>query len=128
MERLLAQLRTLGDEIIRIAKHGVTCAERYDADRHVDQKAPAPIVSVGYPTAQGRADDGRDQHGKAEQRHGYALPFPRKGVQQYPLTTGLQTTARETLDGAEQDQLTQTASQSAQQRTEGEYRNRRQEV
>ena len=65
---------------------------------------------------------------KAEQRHGYALLFPREGVQQYPLTAGLQTAARETLDDAEQDQLSQTASQSAQQRTEGEYCDRRQEV
>src|SRR5208337_4703130 len=110
IERLLPQLRTLGDKIIRIAKHGVTCAERYDADGNVDQKAPAPIVSVRYPTAQGRTHHRRDQHSKAEQRHGYALPFPREGIQQYPLTAGLQTAARETLDDAEQDQLTQTAS------------------
>src|SRR5271155_2013482 len=128
MERLLAQLRTLGDEIVRISKQEVTTGERHDPDGHVDQEAPAPVVSVRYPTAQGRPDDGRDQHGKSEQRHCHALPFPREGVQQYPLTAGLQAAARETLDGAEQDQLTQTAGQSAQQRTESEYCNRRQEV
>ena len=128
MERLLLQFRTLGDEIIRIAKHDVTCAERRDADRHVDQEAPAPIVSVRYPTAQGRADHRRNQHGKAEQRHCHALPFPREGVEQYPLTAGLQTAAGESLDDTEQDQLTQTAGQSAHEGTEGEYCYRRQEV
>src|SRR5271155_1333796 len=100
MKRLLLQLRTMGDEIIRIAKHDVTCAERCDADGHVDQEAPAPIVSVRYPAAQGRAEHRRDQHGKAEQCHGSALPLPREGVEQYPLTAGLQTAARETLDDA----------------------------
>src|SRR5208337_1080709 len=109
MERLFPQLRTLGDEIIRISKQEITTGERQDTDGHVDQKAPAPIVSVRYPTAQGRTDHRRDQHSKAEQRHCCALPFPREGVQQYPLAAGLQTAARETLDDAEQDQLTQAS-------------------
>ena len=125
VERLLAQLGAPGDEIIRVAKHDVTGAERCDADRHVDQKAPAPIVSVCEPTAQGRTDDGRYQHGKAEKRHCHALPFPREGVQQYALTAGLQTAARKTLNDAEQDQLAQTAGQSAHEGTEGEYCDRR---
>ena len=110
MERLLSQFRTLGDKIVRIAKQGVASAKRQETDGHVDQKHPAPIVSVRYPTAQGRTDHRRDQHSKAEQRHGYALLFPREGVQQHSLAAGLQTAARETLDDAEQDQLTQTAS------------------
>src|SRR5215469_15972692 len=42
MERLLSQLRALGEEIVRIAKQGITPAERQEADRHVDQKDPPP--------------------------------------------------------------------------------------
>ena len=43
MERLFFQLRTLLDKIVRIAKHGIACAERQDPDGHVDQEHPAPI-------------------------------------------------------------------------------------
>src|SRR6516164_4552409 len=128
MERLLSQLRALGDEIIRIAKQGVATGERQKTDRHIDQKDPAPRVGVGYPTTEGRTDDWRDQGSKAKQCHRYALLFRRESVEQHSLAAGLQTTARQTLHHAKQDQLTEAPGHSAQKRTEGKYCDRRQEV
>ena len=108
------------DKILRVAKHGVAPGKRQKTDRHVDQKDPSPVVRVRYPAAEGRTDDRRDQRRQAEQRHRHALLFPREGVQQHPLAAGLQTAARQTLDDAEQDQLTETAGHSAQRGAEGE--------
>ena len=114
MERLLPQLHALGGEIVRVAKQGITPGKRQETDRHVDQEDPAPRVGVGYPAAQGRADDRRDQGSEAEQRHRHALLFRREGVQQHALAARLQTAARQALDHAEQDQLTETAGHAAQ--------------
>src|SRR6516162_6812130 len=114
MERLLPQLRSLGDKIVRIAKQHIATGERQKTDRHVDQKDPPPRVGVGYPAPQGRTDDWRNQGGEAKQGHRYALLFDREGVEQHPLTARLQTAARQALDHAKQDQLTETSSHSAQ--------------
>src|SRR5215469_3785732 len=107
MERLLPQLSALSDKIVRIAKQSIATGERQKTDGHIDQKDPAPL-RVRYPAAQGRADDWRNQGSKAKQGHRYALLFRRKSVEQHPLGAGLQTAARQALDHAEQDQLTET--------------------
>jgi hypothetical protein len=128
MERLLPQLRTLGDEIVWLAKQGITSGECQETDRHVDQKDPAPRVGVRYPAAQGWADDRRNQGSEAKQRHRDALLFPRKGIKQYALAAWLQTAACQALDHAKQDELTETTGEAAQQGAKGEYRDRRQKV
>ena len=128
MEWLLPQLLALSDEIVRISKEEVTTDERQDPDGHVDQKAPAPIVGVRYPTAQGRTDD-MGAISTAEPNIVMATPCLSRGKasSEYPLTAGLQTAARETLDDAwnsrtgSADAETGPGPRSAQQRTgEGE--------
>ena len=49
------------------------------------------------------------------------MPCFRKGVQQHALTGGLQAAARQTLDDAKQDQLTETAGHAAERGADGEY-------
>ncbi len=81
MERLLPQLHSLGDKIIRVSELGITPGECQETDGHVDQKDPPPVVLVRYPAAQGRTDDWRDQGCHGKQRHRDALLFRREGVQ-----------------------------------------------
>src|SRR6516162_652848 len=114
MEWLLSQLNALGGEIIRIAKQRVTPGERQDTDRYVDQKYPAPRVGVRYPPTEGRTDDRRDQRSESKERHRYTLLFRRESVEQHSPAARLQTTARQALNHAKQDQLTQAPSHSAQ--------------
>src|SRR6516225_6375702 len=128
MERLLPQLCTLGDEIIWVAKQGITSGECQETGRHVDPKDPAPRVGVRYPAAQRRTDYRRNQSSETEQGHRHALFFGRESVEQHPLTARLQTAARQTLNHAKQDQLTETTGEAAQQGAKGEYRDRRQKV
>ena len=127
-ERLLAQLRALRDEIVRIAKQDVAGSKGQEADRDVDQEDPAPGILVGDPAAEGRADDRRHQGRQAEQRHRHALLFARKGVEQHALAGGLKTAAGQALDHAEQDQLIEAGGHPAQPRGEGEDGDRQQEV
>ena len=128
MERPPPQLRTLFHKIFRVAEKGVTSGKRQKTDRHIDQKDPPPLVLVRQPATQGRTDDRREQGRQAEQRHRHALLFPREGVEQNRLAAGLQTAACQTLDDAEQDQLTETAGHSAQSGTESKNGNRHQKV
>ena len=114
MERPSPQLRPLFHKIFRVAEKGVTSAKCHETDRHIDQKDPPPLVLVRQPAAQGRTDDWREQGCKAEQCHRHALLLARKGVKEYALTAGLQTTTCQTLNDAEQDQLTKTAGHSTQ--------------
>ena len=102
--------------------------QRQEADGDVDPEHPPPGVVVGYPAAERRTDDRRDQRGQAEQRHGHALPLDREGVQQHALAARLKTAAGQTLEHAEQDQLPEARGHAAQPRGEGEYGDRQQEI
>ena len=128
MERPPLQLRPLFHEIFRVAEKGVTSAKRQETDWHIDQKDPAPLILVRQPAAQGRTDDRRQQGRQAEQRHRHALLFSREGVQQNGLTAGLQTAPCQTLNDAEQDELTETAGHSTQCGTDRKNGNRHEEV
>jgi hypothetical protein len=128
VERLLPQLRTLGDEIVWLAKQEITSGECQETDRHVDPKDPAPRVGVRYPAAQRRTDDRRNQGSETEQGHRHALFFGRESVEQHPLTTRLQTAARQALDHSKQDELTESTGEAAQQGAKCEYRDRREKV
>src|SRR5271170_3480969 len=99
--------------MVWITQQRITAGKRQETDRHVDQKDPAPRVGVGYPAAQGWADDRRDQHREAKQRHRDALLFDRKRVEQYALAARLQTAARQPLHHTEQNELTEASGQSA---------------
>ncbi len=128
LKRLLLQLAALGDEIVRVAELGITAGKYQDPDGHVDQEDPSPTVLVGDPSPERRADNRRDEGRQAKERHRNALLFPGEGVQQHALAAGLQTAARQALDNAKQDKLTEAAGHPAQCGTEGEYGYRQQEV
>ena len=127
-ERPLPQLHALCREVIGVPECDGTRAQGQEADGDVDPEHPPPGVAVGYPAAERRTDDGRDQRGQAEQRHGHALPLDREGVQQHALAGRLKTTAGKTLEHAEQDQLPEPRGHAAQPRGEGEYGDGKQEI
>src|SRR5690349_15267126 len=118
----------MNGEILRVAQKGVTGSERQKADWHIDIKNPPPVVLIRYPPTECRARDGGQQGRQAEQGHCCALLFRRESVEQYPLTTGLQTASCEPLDYAEQDELGEAVGHAAQSRTDGEYADRQEEV
>ena len=71
---------------------------------------------------------GAEQGGNGEERHGRALLFGRKGVEQHPLRAGLQAAAGQTLDHAKQNQLLQAGRHAAQPRGQREDGDRQQKV
>src|SRR5271154_1245763 len=128
MERWPLQLRPFFHKIFRVAEKCITSPECQETDRHVDEKDPPPFVLICQPATQGWTDDWRQQSRQAEQRHRHALLFWREGVQQNGLTAGLQTAACQTLNDAEQDELTETAGHSAQRGTKRKNSDRYEEV
>src|SRR5277367_304952 len=114
--------------MVWITQQRITAGKRQETDRHVDQKDPAPRVGVRYPATQGWADNRCNQGSETEQGHRHALFFGRKSVEQYSLAAWLQAAARQALDHAKQDELTETPGEPAQQGAEGEDRDRGQKV
>ena len=122
------QLHALCREVIGIPECDGARTERQEANGDVDPEHPPPGVVIGYPAAECRADDRRDQRGQSEQRHGHALPLDREGIQQHALARRLKTTAGKTLEHPEQDQLAEPRGHAAQPGGEGEYRDGKQEI
>ena len=86
------------------------------------------MFALRQPAAERRTYDWCQQGRQTEQCHRHALLLARKGVKEYALTAGLQTTTCQTLNDAEQDELTETAGHSTQSGTESKNRNRDDEV
>ena len=128
MDRPSPQLPPLFHKIFRVAEKGVTSGKRQETDRHIDEKDPPPLILVRQPATERRTDDWRQQGRQAEQRHRHALLLAREGVEEYGLTAGLQTATCQTLNDAEQDQLTKTAGHPTQRGTERKNGNRYEEV
>src|SRR5262249_32677108 len=88
-----------------------------DADRQINKKDPAPAVVVGDPTAQGRADGGRDHRCDAKDRKRQAALLRWKRIGQDGLRHGLQSASGGALQGTKQNDRGKAGSNSAQQGT-----------
>src|SRR5437764_12444091 len=62
----LPQLHALCREVIGVPECHGTRTEGQEADGDVDPEHPPPGVAVGYPAAERRTDDGRDQGGQTK--------------------------------------------------------------
>ena len=82
-----------------IEKHGD------DADRHVDEKDPAPGRIVGDEAAERRPEHRRDDGGDRGDAEGGAALFRREGIEDDRLLVGLQAAAEEALQQPEDDEL-----------------------
>ena len=102
MPRSLAIFSQGGSSTTRLVRE-----EREQADRHVDEKDPAPAEIVGDPAAERGPDGGRDDHGHAVNGEGHAALFAGKRVGEDGLFAGLQSAAARALQHAEEDQHAQ---------------------
>ena len=100
---------------------------RGDADRAVDQEAPAPGQIVREPPAERRPDHRRHHHRDAEQREALAALLRREGVRQDRLSDRHHAAAAETLQDAEEQQRIQVPGMRAHHRAHGEQRQADQE-
>ena len=105
-----------------LAEIGREAGEGQDADRHVDVEDPAPVVGLGQPAAQGRAQDGADHDAHAPHRHRLAVLLLGIRIEQHGLRQRHQRGAEQALHQAEQHHLGQRAGEAAQHRGAGEAR------
>ena len=91
-------------DVRRILDEDVRQQDRQDPDRHVDIEDPPPGVAVGHPSADGRAEDGRDDD--PERVHGHRDPpaLRRKALEEHRLRDRLKRPAAGALEDAGADQ------------------------
>ena len=94
--------------------------DRGEADRTVDQEAPAPGEIVGKPAAERRADHRRDDHRDAEQGEGLAPLRRRERSRQDRLRDRHHAAAGEALEEAEQEERVEIPRLRAQDRADAE--------
>ncbi len=94
--------------------------DRGEADRTVDQEAPAPSEIIGEPAAERRTHHRRHDHGDAEQRKRLTALLRREGVGQNRLRYRHHAAARQALQNAEQEERVEIPGLSAQDRANAE--------
>ena len=107
-------------DVVRIVHEGADHHHGDHADRQVEVEDPAPGIVVGDPAAERGAEDGREDDAQSKGRHGRAVLLGWKRLQQDGLRQGLQSSAGEALQDAEEDQRFQAGGHAAQQRGHSE--------
>ena len=93
---------------------------RDHADWQVEVEDPAPGVVVGDPSAERRAEDGRQDDTESEGSHRGAVLLGWKGFEEDGLGEGLEASAGKTLQDAKEDERLETGRHAAQNRRDGE--------
>ncbi len=106
----------LGDHRRRIGEHARRHQRQQDADRHVEQKHPAPAEIVGDPAAERRPDRRRKNHGDAVGGKGLAALGRRKRIGEDRLRVRLKPAAADPLQTAGNDQHGKARRDAAQER------------
>src|SRR6201999_3403386 len=103
--------------------HTVREKERQQAERQIDEENPVPVVVVGKPATERRADGRSHDHGHAIQSEGLPAFLDGESVGKNRLLTRSQSSAAKALQNTRQNQSRQRGSKAAQQRTGREHHN-----
>jgi hypothetical protein len=95
--------------------------EGEQADGNVDKEDPTPVVVVGDPAAERRADGRGHDHGHAENGEGLTTLFGREGIGQDGLLAGAHAASASALQDTEEDEHGQCGRESTQARRDGEH-------
>src|SRR5215469_3153743 len=108
-----ARKPALTHEMWRILNHSVGQKQREDSHRYIDEENPTPVVVVGNPSTERRAQCRRrhDSHSVDRERHPPLLR--RKGVRKDTLLAWLQTAATCTLQPTKNDKNSETRREAA---------------
>src|SRR5205085_2113307 len=91
-----------------------------DAEWHVDEEDPAPVVDIGQVPAESRPENWTDHHARRPDRHRRAAAFNRVKIEHHRLRQRHQGGAKTTLQKAKRDFLRQRLRDAAKHRSDGE--------
>ena len=107
-------------EVGRVFDEALGEDEGEDADGDVEKEQPAPAGVVDDPAADGGAEGGSEDDGHAVDGEGHAAFLGREGVGEDGLLAGLEASAGQALEDAEEDEHGEGRGESAEQRGESE--------
>ncbi len=105
--------------IFQVLAHQI---QRKQADGNIDVKHPAPGIVVGQPSAQQRANNGRDDYAYAKGRHCHAVLLPREAFEQNGLRQRLQRASSRSLEHAGQNKKRHGRRNAAKKRPQSKQR------
>ena len=106
--------------LLRLGHEAHHDQDAQDPHRQVDQEHPAPVVIVGQPAAEHRAENRADHHAAPEQRHRLAMLLTRVDVEQRCLGERHDERAPNTLKRTKDDHFGKRGRGRAQDRGDGE--------